>query len=144
MELKFLNAESDDFDKVMFIRHMVFEKEQHAIESEETDDYDKAGDTIYLLLFDGENAVATGRIAFTPRGVKIGRIAVLKNQRGKGTGAQLVHVLCEKCVHLGYTEIYVDSQLHAVPFYEKQGFKLISNEEITDRGLAHLPMLKEV
>lgn len=144
MKLQFLTSKSDDFEKVMSIRNTVFEMEQNAIESEEIDLYDKSDETIYLLIYDGENAVATGRIAFTSNGVKIGRIAVLKSQRGKGTGALLVNALCEKCESLGYSEIHVDSQLHAIPFYEKQGFRLVSNEKIMDRGIVHLPMLKEV
>lgn len=142
MKIIFIQSNDEKIDLVMKIRNTVFEKEQGAIESEEIDCYDNDLSTLYALAFDGENAVATGRLAHTQNGFKIGRIAVLKSQRGKGTGAFLVNALCEKCVELGADRIFVDSQLHAIKFYEKLGFVPTGDDEIIDRGIKHLPMVK--
>jgi predicted GNAT family N-acyltransferase len=143
MKIEFIKSSDSDFEKVMFIRNTVFEKEQGAILEEEIDEYDNSNETVYALIYDGEDAVATGRIAHTPKGYKIGRIAVMKSQRGKGVGAVLVNTLCDKSRQLGASDVFVDSQLHAVEFYKKQGFEIISNEEIIDRGIRHLPMRKQ-
>lgn len=142
MRIKFVKSSDSEFDKVMMIRNAVFEQEQGAIPEQEIDEYDKSDKTLYALIYDGDEPVATGRIARTSEGFKIGRIAVVKSQRGRGLGAVLVDTLCEKSKDMGADGIYVDSQLHAVEFYKKRGFKVISDNEITDRGIKHLPMRK--
>lgn len=144
--MKFVCAESENFDEkfneIMLIRSTVFEREQGAIESEEIDRYDKETATEYLLIYDGESAIATGRIAVTDKGVKIGRIAVLKEYRGKGIGAILVNEMCERVAKKGAEFVLVDAQLHAIPFYERLGFAPTGDDEIIDRGIRHLPMIK--
>lgn len=142
MRIHFIQSSDPAFESVMLIRNTVFEQEQGAIPEQETDEYDKSGKTVYALMYDGDVPVATGRIAQTQNGFKIGRIAVLKSVRGRGLGAVLVDTLCDKAKDMGADEIYVDAQLHAVAFYKKQGFKVISDTEIIDRGLRHLPMRK--
>lgn len=142
MKTVFINHTSPEFKDVMYIRNTVFEKEQGAIAEEELDCYDADDKTVYTLLYENDKPVATGRIACTPYGFKIGRIAVLKSQRGRGTGAVLVKTLCDKAMELGAEFVLVDAQLHAVPFYEKLGFSPTGEREITDRGIIHLPMRK--
>lgn len=142
MNIEFFNCDNSKFNIAMSIRNLVFEDEQGAIADEEIDTYDSDKNTVFALVYDNDNAVATGRIARLQNGFKIGRIAVLKSQRGKGTGAFLVDSLCQKCVDLGAKKIYVDSQLHAVEFYEKLGFYPTGESEIIDRGIRHLPMVK--
>ena len=87
--------------------------------------------------------VATGRIAFMPKGVKIGRIAVVCSARGTGCGAFLVKSLCQMCKKQNIHTVYVDSQLHAVGFYEKLGFRSTGEPTVIDRGIEHLPMICE-
>lgn len=142
MDILCFDKNDDKFNIAMNIRNTVFELEQGAIAEEEIDKYDLNDKTVYLLIYDENEPCATGRIAFTDKGVKIGRIAVLKSQRGKGTGKYLVEQLCDKAARLGAKEIFVDSQLHAVGFYEKLGFEKTGENEITDRGIRHLPMIK--
>lgn len=142
MKILCFDKNDDKFNIAMNIRNTVFELEQGAIAEEEIDKYDLSDKTVYLLIYDDNEPCATGRIAFTDKGVKIGRIAVLKSQRGKGTGKYLVEQLCDKAVELGAKEIFVDSQLHAVGFYEHLGFEKTGESEITDRGIRHLPMIK--
>lgn len=142
MKILCFDKNDDKFNIAMNIRNTVFELEQGAITEEEIDKYDLSDKTVYLLIYDDNEPCATGRIAFTDKGVKIGRIAVLKSQRGKGTGKYLVEQLCDKAVELGAKEIFVDSQLHAVGFYEHLGFEKTGESEITDRGIRHLPMIK--
>lgn len=142
MKIEFVGRDSKEFEAIMHIRNTVFEKEQGAAAEEEIDIYDNDNSTVYALIYDDKFPVATGRIAITPKGYKIGRIAVIKNQRGKGLGGILVNALCDKAYEMGADSILVDAQLHAVPFYEKLGFSPTGEPEITDRGIIHLPMIK--
>ena len=55
---------------------------------------------------------------------KIGRIAVLKEYRNKGLGKEIVNSAINYIKELKAKKIYIYSQLHAVGFYEKLGFKV--------------------
>lgn len=137
IRIDFLNCGDERYDIVKQIRTSVFTKEQKADASEEFDCYDST--SLFALLYEGDKAVATARIAKTPIGVKIGRIAVGKVYRGNGYGAMIVDAVVEKALEAGASDVYVDAQNYAVPFYEKLGFYVIG-DEITDRGLPHIPM----
>ena len=140
MNVKYIRCTDSEFKKVKEIRTAVFTNEQGA-DKNEFDSYDSDERTLYCLIEDNGEAVATGRLAFIDKGIKLGRIAVLKSERGKGTGRLLVESLCVKADELD-NDVFVDAQLHAVPFYEKLGFTATGEKEITDRGILHLPMRK--
>ena len=138
--ITFITSDSDDFQLVRDIRKSVFTAEQGADSDTEFDSYDEKGKgTLYALLYDGEKAVATSRLALTEKGYKIGRIAVLKDFRGKGYGDKIVRAVIEKAFEKGAEAVFVDAQNYAVPFYEKIGFMVIGSQ-IFDRGLPHMPM----
>lgn len=138
--ITFITSDSDDFQLVRDIRKSVFTAEQGADSNTEFDFYDEKGeDTLYALLYDGERIVATSRLALTEKGFKIGRIAVLKDYRGKGYGDKIVRAVIEKAFEKGAEAVLVDAQNYAVPFYQKFGFKIIGSQ-IFDRGLPHMPM----
>ena len=142
--IKFFSRNDDKynyFEIVKAVRSEVFINEQGADAGKEFDSYDDTAE--FALLFDNEKAVGTARIAETDQGFKIGRIAILKDYRGKGYGALIVNAVTEKARDKGARKVYVDAQLYAVKFYEKLGFRIIG-DEIIDRGLRHIPMLKEV
>ena len=79
-EVKFVLYSDPDFMLVKSIRMQVFMNEQNIKGEEEFDELDKR--SLFALLFDGNSAVATARISEIPKGLKIGRIAVLKDYRG--------------------------------------------------------------
>ena len=137
--INFFDCSSSEFDFVKSIRTAVFTNEQGASAPEEFDKYDNSSDSVFALLYEGEDAVATARIADTEKGLKIGRIAVLKSCRGRGYGAVIVRAVTDRAFDMGADVVYVDAQNYAVPFYEKLGFKVIGSE-IIDRGLPHIPM----
>ncbi|MFR5371086.1 MAG: GNAT family N-acetyltransferase, partial [Eubacterium sp.] len=70
-------------------------------------------------------------------------IAVVCSARGTGCGAFLVKSLCQMCKKQNIHTVYVDSQLHAVGFYEKLGFRSTGEPTVIDRGIEHLPMICE-
>ena len=143
MKVVFISCLDDDFAIVKHIRKSVFTLEQGIDVSEDLDEFDENPKTVYALVYDGAAAAATGRITEMPYGFKIGRIATLKEYRGKGCGAELVKALCCKAKELGADKIHIEAQLHAVPFYEKLGFHISSDEVIIDRGIEHRKMIKE-
>lgn len=142
LNIIFFNRKDEKYEYVKNIRTSVFTDEQGLIADEEFDDYDNNYDTLFALVYNDGIPVATGRIVRLSDGVKIGRIAVLKSQRGQGTGRFLVDSLCNKADEICGGTIYVDSQLHARGFYESLGFVPTGEPRVIDRGVPHLPMKK--
>ena len=76
--------------------------------------------------------------------VKIGRFAISKNYRGIGIGTNLInglmHMLVNKKGLSACRFLTVDAYRDAIPFYEKNDFiKMINEEEITEE-LPTIPM----
>ena len=140
MRIDFFDSSAAEFEIVKAIRTCVFTNEQGADADNEFDEYDKT--SLLALLYEGDKPVGTARIAETAAGIKIGRIAILKECRGKGYGADIVKAVTDRAFDMGADKVLVDAQNYAVPFYEKLGFKVIG-AEITDRGLPHIPMCRQ-
>lgn len=136
-KIDFFYCGDDRYSEVKKIRTEVFTNEQGADASGEFDLYDETA--LFALLYENGKAVAAARIAYIQNNVKIGRIAVLKSCRGRGYGAVIVKAVMQRAFDDGARRVFVDAQNYAVPFYEKLGFSVIA-DEITDRGLAHMPM----
>jgi predicted GNAT family N-acyltransferase len=113
----------------------VFIDEQKVPEDEEWDDLDPR--SIHALARDAEGrAIGTGRL--TPER-KIGRMAVLPEWRGKGVGEAILRTLLEQARGMGYPQIALHAQVHAIPFYERAGFAA-EGEVFDEAGIPHRTM----
>ncbi|MCC8073699.1 MAG: GNAT family N-acetyltransferase [Clostridiales bacterium] len=138
--IAFFNCDDYRFEIVKKIRTDVFTLEQGADKDAEFDEFDNENSNVcYALLYNGGEPVATARLVSDDTYFKIGRIAVLKSYRGRGFGDKIVRAMLERAFSNGASQVLVDAQNYAVPFYEKIGFKIIG-KEIIDRGLPHIPM----
>lgn len=132
-------APGEDYPLSREIREEVFVREQeYPIELE----FDEADENCWhLVLTDNEKAVATARLLKLNEGVfKPGRIAVLKEYRGKNIGAELLTLIIEKAKEMGAKELHIGAQTYAVGFYEKFGFKT-TGEEYMDEHIPHIDMI---
>ena len=119
------------------VRHEVFVIGQKVPIDLEVDGEDNA--CWHYLATQDSKPVATARVAFPEEGLtKIQRVAVLPELQGKGIGkALMLHILADLKGHA--SKIKLDSQTHALPFYEKLGFQKIG-EEFMDAGIPHYTM----
>ena len=120
------------------IREIVFCDEQKVDEKEEFDGLDNQCRQ-YLVERAG-NAIATARIRKKGHKLlKIERVAVLKENRGKGIGQKLMKwVIKDIMLDAGET-LALHSQCHAQSFYEGLGFKKIGNT-FEEAGIPHVYM----
>ncbi len=117
------------------VREVVFIEEQNVTPEEEWDEIDPA--SFHLIARDADGKpIATGRL--TP-GMTIGRMAVLKEWRGKGVGAAILAGLIERARQLHYPSVELHAQTHAIAFYEKFGF-VAFGEEYEEAGIPHRSM----
>ena len=121
------------------IRELVFVQEQGVPLELEMDDQDARCDHALAHASDGA-AVGTGRLL--PDG-HIGRMAVLKNWRGKGVGALLLLALIEQARQRRHARVRLNAQVYAAGFYRRYGFE-VSGPEFMDAGISHVPMQREL
>jgi predicted GNAT family N-acyltransferase len=125
------------------IRHEVFVVEQGVPADLEWDGKD--GRAVHVLA-DGAGA---GRLLLgedaakknggDPRLAVLGRLAVLAPARRGGIGARLVRALEDEARRLGLRGVYLEAQVHAVPFYERLGYAAYG-PEFMDAGIVHRAM----
>ena len=114
------------------IRLAVFVEEQRVPVEIEWDDQDE--ESLHALAYDGAGkAVATGRLL--PDG-HIGRMAVLREWRGKGVGGAILERLVAVAKDRGDKEIELFAQTQAIPFYRKYGFSE-SGPVFEEAGIPH-------
>ena len=106
------------------IRELVFVREQGVPLELEWDDQDPHCDHALAYAADG-SAMATGRLL--PDG-HIGRMAVLKEWRGKGVGALVLQALIERARQRGHARVRLNAQSYAAGFYRRFGFEVSGAE----------------
>ncbi len=128
--------------EAMDIRIKVFVEEQGFYD--EFDDTDNIA-THFIIYSDDGLAVATCRVF--PSEIEgrfyLGRLAVLKEYRGKGFGSKIVSEAEKHLISKGCKEIWLHSQCQATPFYEKLGYIQFGEIE-DDQGQPHIWMKKEL
>ena len=128
----------EDITDALKIRESVFINEQNCPPEIERDEHDKTA--MHLVLYVNDAPVGCGRIVPGQDDFKLGRIAVLKPQRGKHYGDLILRLLLFKSVEMGAKQIRLGAQVSAVAFYERFGFAA-DGEDYMEAGIAHTPMV---
>ena len=123
----------------MSVREPVFVVEQGVPPEIELDEWDQRSDHALALAPDGR-VVGTGRLL--PDG-HVGRMAVLRDWRGKGVGGAILAALIERAAVRGMTRVVLNAQTHAVPFYARYGFA-VSGDEFMEADIPHVAMTREL
>ena len=123
------------FEICSSIRIRVFVEEQNV---DPTLEYDHEEESHFYLLYVDGKPVATARWRETDKGIKLERFAMLKEFRNKGLGSELLKAVLKDVRNLKRT-IYLHSQLMAVSYYERAGFKKVG-DIFTEAGIEHYLM----
>lgn len=123
------------------IRKSVFMDEQGF--SVEFDDIDAK--SYHVMLVRDEKIIGTARLFFEDdkKTMHIGRVAVLPEERGGGTGSSLLTACCEKARTFGAQHIILGAQRRAMHFYESNGFEAYG-EPYDVEGCPHQMMEKQL
>lgn len=125
----------DDRDLLQQVRRAVFIVEQSVSETMEWDEFD--AQSLHVLALDGDgNPVGTARLL--PDG-HVGRMAVLKQCRGRGIGLALLDYLIEAARVRGDAMLHLNAQTHALGFYARRGF-VAHGPEFIDASIPHRAM----
>jgi predicted GNAT family N-acyltransferase len=120
------------------VREAVFIREQGVPVELEWDEFD--ADCIHLIAVDAaENAIGTARLLQQGENGGIGRMAVLKEWRGKGVGDALMRHLLKEAAALEIQQLTLNAQAYAVGFYARFGFAAMGNQFL-EAGIPHVKM----
>ncbi|MEL6452666.1 MAG: GNAT family N-acetyltransferase [Pseudomonadota bacterium] len=131
-------SETRDIATCHALRRTVFIEEQGVSASEEVDGRD--AEALHVLATQGGAPVGCARILVADGVAKIGRVCVLKEVRGTGLGAALIHACLDVArAQPGVTKAKLGAQTHALSFYEKLGFTAFG-PIYDDAGIPHRDM----
>ena len=126
------------------IRRRVFVVERNISEEIERDEYDVIGGVCdHFLIMDGRRVVGAFRCMRRNAVVILQRLCVLRDERGKGTGAGALALMEEHYRESGFLRIELDAKCESREFYEKQGYIVVSGV-FEEAGVPHVRMLKEL
>ena len=122
----------------MWLRRLIFIKEQNVAEQEEIDGKDSI--CTHVLAVSNGLPVGAARFQQIDTFVKIQRVCVLKEHRKHGIGVKLIKfIIGQVSSSEGIASIRLGAQTHALEFYHKLGF-IECSEEYLDAGILHRNM----
>jgi predicted GNAT family N-acyltransferase len=114
------------------VRRSVFIDEQGVDAALEHDEHDATCE--HLIALADDRVVGAARHRRTERGVKLERVAVLAELRGRGVGRALVrHAIARLPSH---GDLYIHAQCSALGFWERMGF-VAEGPEFQEADIAH-------
>ncbi len=119
------------------IREAVFIAEQCVPPELEWDADDDSA--VHFLAMEGDYAIGTARLLGDGQ---IGRVSVLKDWRGLKVGDALMQAVIVEAQNRDLKQQMLSAQVQATPFYERLGFKVVS-EEFLEAGIPHVDMVRE-
>ncbi len=124
------------------VRVAVFVDEQGIPREEEIDELDDVA--VHCVGYgDDGSPVAAGRLVLAGGCGKIGRMAVLKQHRGRGLGARVLDTLEREGAARGVRLFKLSAQLSARGFYDRAGYQ--ADGAVYDEvGIPHIAMRKRI
>jgi predicted GNAT family N-acyltransferase len=121
------------------LRFAIFVDEQNVPAGIELDDMDAK--CLHAIAYDVDGkAIGTGRLL--PDG-HIGRMAVIKEWRRRGIGAEILAALVDEAKKKGHVQLIANAQLQAAEFYRGFGFEA-EGKVFTEAGILHQKMVKKL
>ncbi|MBS4193676.1 GNAT family N-acetyltransferase [Lederbergia citri] len=140
--MKVVNAKTEaQLQEAFYIRKTVFVEEQKVPYELEIDEFENVSD--HFVLYSGSTPIGAGRFRLLDGKGKIERICVLLANRGSGSGKILMDAIENHAKEKGIGILKLNAQTYAIPFYEKLGYSVVS-DEFLDAGIPHKTMEKNI
>lgn len=136
MEIKVfgrLPEESKNIRIKVFVEEQGFREEFGSVDDSAT----------HIVAYDGATPVATCRFFIKDGSYLLGRIAVIREYRGKHIGALLISKAEEEIKKRGGRKTVIHAQTRAKDFYLKQGY-IDSGKNDTEEGCPHVWLFKNL
>ncbi len=132
-------------ERCLKIRDKVFTCEKGVPKEIEVDEYDSLNEKCNHFLIEYKGAdIGTIRGLYTSKTtIKIQRFCLLKEYRGLGLGKAVIAHIENYYKNIGVVKIEMDAKYNVAGFYEKCGYKIISDVFI-EANIEHIKMMKEI
>jgi predicted GNAT family N-acyltransferase len=130
-------AQPEEMAQVMALRHAVFCDEQGVPPELEHDAEDATA--LHVVLVDGGRVVGTCRVLGDGPSVRLGRMAVAREHRGRGLGAALLAAAHALAAERGAREVAIHAQTSALGFWERAGY-VAEGAGFEEAGIPHVAM----
>jgi predicted GNAT family N-acyltransferase len=129
---------SEEIQQCLHLRFKIFVEGQNVPHHQEIDGKDTESEH-YLLLKDHQPA-GVARVRFIDNYAKIERVGILNEYQGQKLGQQLMQrILMDLQQNKALVLAKLSSQTQAIPFYEKLGF-MVCSEEYIEANIPHKDM----
>ncbi len=133
---------SQELETCFNIRNKVFIEEQSVPIELEKDDLDDIA--VHFLAYSDKVPVGTGRLVrINNNAAKIGRVAVLKEYRGKNIGKLIIQEIIDYAKNSDISILLLAAQSYVTGFYEQLGFRPYG-KEFLDANIPHYMMRLEL
>jgi predicted GNAT family N-acyltransferase len=143
-----MGTKDEDRNAAFAVRIAVFVDEQQIPREEELDALDELA--AHCIGYLSGIPVAAGRLVIQEAGTeapegcgKIGRMAVLRQHRGRGFGAFILEALEREGVRRGLRLFKLSAQLSARGFYDRAGYEAVG-DVYDEVGIPHIAMAKRI
>lgn len=132
-----ITQNSEKIKQAQKIREEVFVKGQSVPVELEIDGLDESSE--HALIYFDNSLVGCARIRYKNNKMRLERIAVLEEMRGKGFGTELMRHIIEYAKTQPVTEIYMHAQYYLLKYYQRLGFKC-RGEIFFEADIKHIEM----
>ena len=130
-------SDESSVEQAKSIRTKVFVEEQKVAPELEYDEVES--ESHHYLVLVNEKPVGAARWRETSKGIKLERFAILSGYRNKGIGTVLLKEVMNDILPLN-RPIMLHSQLKAISYYERQGFRK-EGDIFSEAGIEHYLMV---
>ncbi len=144
--MKIIKVDSETLLKyALNIRDKVFTKEKLVPKNIEVDAYDKlCGNCDHFLIeYDLTKVGALRCLKVEDKTVILQRLCFLKDYRGLGLGRKVLQYIEKYYKTYGMRRITADAKYDALTFYEKCGYKKVS-DVFVEAGVEHIKIMKNL
>ena len=130
-----------ELDAALALRERVFCGEQGVTPAADRDGRD--GESTHLVAVEDGRVIGTCRLL--PRGdvVRLGRLAVEADQRGRGIASKILGLADEVSRGLGARRIDLHAQTYAIELYRTDGY-VETGDRFVEEGIEHVSMEKRL
>jgi len=128
-----------DMEGALAVRMRVFCEEQGVPAEEELDGLDEQALHLVAVLAESGEVVGTLRLLFAGETVKVGRVAVEREWRGRAIASRMLEVALEQARRRGSLQARLASQIEVVELYREAGFE-VQSEVFQEAGIPHVWM----
>ena len=142
MPIKIIDHNTTDYDKMIALRMQILRAPLGL--TFDTIELEKEKDDLLIAAFEEDDILGCCLLTkVAPNTVKLRQMAVSNKLQGKGIGRQMMQFAENLARDFGNNTIEMHARLHAVGFYEKQGYQKVGDqfEEVT---VPHYKMEKKL